>query len=462
LKINRDVFDLVVGITILSIVVICAGTYVRSGGSEIFLVVSLAAVPTGLTLAAITYLLRKADRRVELIWCSLVMILIRSLQVWKVGIDFIDELGFIRISQTLFQEGRLLGYLKYYPVNIPFAGVFYALYTIWRNPEVFEVLAYMVYPLLVLGYYFMVKEILKIKAVHRDFSNPAIPAIMFLPYAPTFVLIPTYYWPQLLGLIVLCFSFASLLHLTSCKSDKARRWVIVVVALAILLPFSHSISTVLFLLTILFFYFTMHDRTKRSTFLFVGAISFITFIVAHLDEYSSIIRRIILALFGDVSAWRYIERYSFPDIASVARRGPIVTLAHIGFYCVIGTLILVQRTHALRVSKSRLSLEPNSFTNLLTSLFQYLRSEPITFSFFGFGILSFVSAVSLGGNFLDPVRMLGWASLLALPQVIPNKKANAVVFMVILLGLFFLLVWTVYSPWGSPFGSSPNLNKNHS
>jgi hypothetical protein len=49
-------------------------------------------------------------------------------------------------------------------------------------------------------------------------------------------------------------------------------------------------------------------------------------------------------------------------------------------------------------------------------------------------------------------------SLLALPVVIPKRRGWAFLVVAVLLFLFFLLVWTVNSPWGSPLGSSVNLN----
>jgi hypothetical protein len=45
-----------------------------------------------------------------------------------------------------------------------------------------------------------------------------------------------------------------------------------------------------------------------------------------------------------------------------------------------------------------------------------------------------------------------------LPIVIPKHRAWAFVVVAVLLFFFFLLVWTVNSPWGSPIGSSVNLN----
>jgi hypothetical protein len=163
---------LILGLAALLAIIVCVGSYVRTGGSYVFLATSLAAVPAGLVLVISAFALRKADWRVQILWCIFAMIMIRSVQLWKVGIDFRDELRFIDYSKKLFEEGQFLGYLRSYPVNIPFAAIFYGLYSLWHDIEVFEILALIVYPLLVLGYSFMAKEISKTKWYRGlDYSN---------------------------------------------------------------------------------------------------------------------------------------------------------------------------------------------------------------------------------------------------------------------------------------------------
>lgn len=452
-----NIISLTVGTVALFIIVFFLGTYIRTGGAEILLATSLAALPTGFTIIAISYMLRNADKRIQLIWCSLVMILIRSVQVWKPGIDFRDEVWFIKLIQEYFQQGQLSGYLRYFPANIPFVAIFHGFYLIWHDVEIFEILVFFVYPLCVVAYFFMAKEITKL---YGTSSTPTIPAIMFFPFAPTFCIIMTYYWPQLLGLTVLFFSCAILLRLLSSKSGNARHWVIAVIALSTTLVFSHSISTALFLLTILFLYLTWDNRAKRGTLLRIGSLTFVMFIVAQFDHYSGTLRLIIFAILGDITAWQSIERYSFPDVASVFRMGPIATLAHTGFFIVVGSLILLRAYRLLNYGSLVTTQPMNRFAESLTLLYKRLKSDIVVFLYVGFGVLSFIFAFFLGGNFLDPLRMMSWASLVALPVIVPSKKVNALLLMAVLLAFFFLLIWTVWSPWGSPFGSSHNLNKS--
>jgi len=450
-----NIISLMVGTVALFIVVLFLGTYIRTGGSEILLATSLAALPTGFTIISISYMLRNADKRIQLLWCSLVMILIRSVQLWKTGIDFRDEVGFIKSIQEYFQQGRLSGYLKYYPANIPFVAIFHGFYLIWHDVETFEILAFFVYPLCVVAYYSMVKEITKL---YKNSSTPAIPAIMFFPFAPTFCIIMTYYWPQLLGLTILFFSCAMLLRLLSSRSEKARHRVIALIGLSTTLVFSHSISTALFLLTILFLYLAWDNRAKTGTLLRIGLVTSITFIVTQFDHYSSTLRLITFAILGDTTAWQSIERYSFPDIASAFRTGPIVTLAHTGFFIVVGSLILLRAYRLVTCGSLAMTQPTNHFAESLTLLYKRLKSDTVVFLYIGFCVLSFMFAFFFGGNFLDPLRMMSWASLVALPVIVPSKKVNALLLMVVLLVFFYLLIWTVWSPWGSPFGSSPNLD----
>ena len=179
------------------------------------------------------------------------------------------------------------------------------------------------------------------------------------------------------------------------------------------------------------------------------------FTIAHFNYYySKYIIRIILAALGDIKSWQYITGRSFPDINSVFRVGPIVTLANTGLYIVVGSLVLLRACRVLNHRYPDTKQTKNRFAEWLT----LLKSDTILFSYVGFSILSFIFAVFLGGAFLDPSRMMSWVSLFVLPVIIPSKKSNAILLMVILLALFFLLIWTVYSPWGSPFGSAPNLN----
>jgi len=451
MKVKREVIFLVTGIIVVLTIISLVGFYVRTGGKEILVVTTLAAIPVGFVVIATSFTLRNANRRTQLIWCVALLILLRSVQIWKPGIDYRDELRFIRITEDYFQRGQLSGYLESFPANIPFAGVFYGLYMyIWQDPESFELLAFVVYPLLVLGYYFMINEVSKLKS-NLMISNPYISALMLLPFAPVFQIIPTYYWPQLFGLAVLCFSLASLLRLLSCKSG--RKWAVIAIASSILLTFTHNISSALYLITILFLFLTLRDETKRNSLLVIGIITFATFVAAHLDQYSGLARNTVLMIFGSGRAAQGIEHLSFADLASAIAKGPIVTLAHTGILLVVGLLILARLYRAFKTA-------PHVQKRRLDSLKCFIRcliADPIVFSFFGFSVLAFFSGVFLKG-LLDPTRMVSWASLLALPRVIPSKKANALLLMAVLLALFFLLIWTVNSPWGSPFGSNPNIN----
>lgn len=441
---------LTIGIVTLFIIIFFLGTYIRNGGSNILLATSLGALPTGFTIIYISYTLRNADKRIQLVWCSIVMILIRSVQLWKPGIDFRDELWLIKETLDYFQHGQLSGYIKYFPANIPFVAIFYAFYLIWPDIETFELLVFFVYPLLIVGYYFMAKEITKL---YRNSSTPAIPAIMFLSFTPTWAILRTFYWPQLLGLGVLFLSCASLLHLLSSDSGKIRQWFILI-ALSTTLVFSHSISTALYLLTILFLYIAGDNRDKRWILLRVGVFTFLLFAVAHFYWYSKYLRLIMFAILGDSIAWQTIWHSYFSNINSVFRTGPIVTLAHTGLFIAGGSLILLR---AYRLLNHRFIVTIRS-QKLFVEWLTLLKSDTIIFSYIGFSVLTFIFAVFLGGIFLDPVRMMAWASIFVLPAIIPNKKSNALLLMAFLLALFFLLIWTVYSPWGSPFGSARSLN----
>lgn len=447
---NKNFIYLVIGTVSLLIIVFFLGTYIRTGGSEILLATSLGALPTGFTIIVISYMLRNADKRIQLVWCSIVMILIRSVQVWHPGIEYTDESWFIKEALNYFQNGQLSGYHQFYPANIPFTAIFYILYLIWNDIEIFEYLVFFVYPLLVVGYYFMAKEIINL---YGKSSNPAIPAIMFLSFAPTFSIIPTFYWPQLLGLVILFFSCATLLHLLSSESGKARQWVILIV-LSTTLVLSHSISTALFILTIIFLYLTCNDKAKKRTLLYIGFFTFLIFAVFHFNQYSTLLRQIISASLGDIKARQSIMRYSFTDIDSVFRTGPIVTLAHTGLFVVVGSLILLKIYRIFNYSYLVKTQTKNHFIERLN----LLKSDTIVFLYVGFSVLSLIFAIFLNGSFLDPVRMMSWVSLFALPVIIPSKKQNALLLMVILLFFFFLLIWTVYSPWGSPFGYARGLN----
>jgi len=446
---------LILGLAALLAIIVCVGSYVRTGGSYVFLATSLAAVPAGLVLVISAFALRKADWRVQILWCIFAMIMIRSVQLWKVGIDFRDELRFIDYSKKLFEEGQFLGYLRSYPVNIPFAAIFYGLYSLWHDIEVFEILALIVYPLLVLGYSFMAKEISKTKW-YRGLSEPVIPAVLFLPFAPTFSIIPTYYWPQLLGLAVLIYAIGCLVRLLNTESEKLRQQFVMVTALSMVLVFTHSVSSALYILTVLFFLFASRDNRERRILIWIGLITLIAFAAAHLVDYWSIMRAMLQAMLGDAAAWRYLESYSFPDIGSMVRQGIFMTVAHTGFYFVAGILALGRFFRRMHTDESDSRLR-RAFSSLVQRL-RDLRRDPILVSFLGFGVVTVLSATFFGGNFLDPVRMIGWACLLVLPVVVPRNRWVALAVVVVLLFLFFLLVWTVNSPWGSPLGSSQNLN----
>jgi hypothetical protein len=445
------------GTVILFAIVVLLGMYIRTGGSEILLATSLAALPTGLTIVAISYRLRSADIRIQVLWCIFLMVLIRSVQLWKMGIDFHDEVGFIKTTQEYFQQGHLSGYVRDFPVNIPFVAIFEGFYSIWPNVEAFEILALFVYPLLVLGYYFMAVEISKLRG---NSSTPIIPVIMFFPFIPIFCLVMTYYWPQLLGLAVMFFSCAALLHLMSDRSGRNRLWLFAVMGLSITLVFTHSISTALYLLTIIFLFIAFVDVEKRKTLLAVGSITFMTFIAAHLDTYSSTLNLVVRAIGGDIAAWQAVLQFNFPSVTSLYRVGPLVAVANTGIIVVTGALVLSRGYKFIKQEPQSVNPQAKSLKRSLTLSYKQLKSDPVTVLFFGFGLLSLVFGLFLGGSFLDPLRMLSWASLFALPAVVPTKKISSILLMVILLFLFFLLIWTVYSPWGSPFGSSPNLETN--
>lgn len=457
MQMKRDGLYFVLGSVALLIVISVVGFFVRTGGSDVFLATSLAAVPTGLIIVTVTFLLRKSGHKVQLIWCCLSMVLLRSVQLWKAGIDFRDELRFISYSRALFEQGQFLGYLRYYPVNIPFAGVFYGLYSVFRDVETFEVLSLVVYPLLVLGYYYMVNEIAKLKHYAGSLS-PLIPAVMFLPFAPTFSIVPTYYWPQLLGLGVLFFALGGLLSFLNGDSESRKRKLLVVSALSVMLVFTHSISSALYLLTIPFFYWAIQDKGKKRVTVLLWIGTFVLFIVAHYEQYWPTWVELYRALLGDASAWQRLQRFSFPSLGSIGRQGIFMTLGHTGFFIVVGVLVLVRVFRSSSLGSDVSMSVKERIVKLPRSLLQVLRTDPLSSSFVGLGLLAVASAVVLGGNFLDPVRIIGWSSLLALPVVIPKKKGYALVLVVVLLALFFLLVWTVNSPWGSPLGSSQNLN----
>lgn len=456
MKINREIYILIIGLELLLVIVLCVGAYVRAGGSYVFLATSIGAVPAGLILVVSAFALRKADKRVQLLWCVFAIILLRSVQLWKTGIDFRDELRFIDQSRRLFEEGQFLGYLRYYPTNIPFAAILYGLFAVWGDVEVFETLTLFVYPLLVLGYSFMADEVSSMRT-YRGLSGSIIPAVLFLPFAPTFSIIPTYYWPQLLGLVVLFFSVGSLLRLLNTEQKRPRRQSGIVIALSIILVLTHSISSALYILTVLFLWLASSDKREKRVLVSTGLVTALAFAAAHLLEYWSIVQALTQAMLGSAAAWRYLESFSFPDINSVASAGIPMTVAHIGFFFVIGILVIVRvfgRSHA---NDDPGSGSGRTLSSLMMRL-SNLRRDPILISFIGFGLVTLLSAVFIGGNFLDPVRMIGWACLLTLPVVTPRTKLGALITVVVLLFLFFLLVWVVNSPWGSPFGSSQNLN----
>jgi hypothetical protein len=447
---NRNVTIFTVGTVSLFIIVFFLGTYIRNGGSNILLATSLGALPTGFTIIVISYMLRNADKRIQLVWCSVVMILIRSVHLWRPGIDFGQEAWFIKSILDYFQKGILSGYLKLFPANIPFAAIFYVFYLIWHDVETFELLVFFVYPLLVVGYYFMAKEIMKL---YRTSSTPILPAIMFFSIIPTLANLPPFYWPSVLGLGVLFFSCATLFHLLSSESGKSRQWVILI-ALSTTLVFSHSISTALFILTIFLLYLTCGNRAKRWILLRIGLFTSLMFTVAQYDYYSKYLRLIIFAIQGDIKAWQDIMKLSFTNIDSVFRTGPIMTLAHTGLFIIVGLLILL-RAYRLLNHKFIITMQSKK---LLVEWLTLLKSDTIVFLYVGFSVLSFIFAVFLGGSFLDPVRLMSWVSLCVLPVIIPSKKPNALLLMVILLVLFFLLIWTVNSPWGYLYGSVHGLN----
>lgn len=457
MEMKRDSLYFALGSVALLIVIGVVGFFVRTGGSNVFFATSLAAIPTGLIIVAVTFLLRKSGHKVQLIWCCFSMILLRSVQLWEVGIDFRDELRFIGYSRTLFEQGQFLGYLRYYPVNIPFAGIFYGLYSVFRDVETFEVLSVVVYPLLVVGYYYMVNEIAKLKHYAGSLS-PLIPAVMFLPFAPTFSIIPTYYWPQMLGLGVLFFALGSLLSFLNSDAQSRKKMLLVVSGLSVVLVFTHSISSALYLLTIPFFYWATQDEGKKRITVLLWIGTFVLFIAAHYEQYWSTWVELYRALLGDASAWERLARFSFPNLGSISRQGIFMTLGHTGFFIVVGILVLIRVFKSYSLGSDVSMSVKERIIKLPRSLLQILRTDPLSSSFVGLGILAIASAVVLDGNFLDPVRVIGWSSLLALPVVIPKKKGYALVLVVVLLALFFLLVWTVNSPWGSPLGSSQNLN----
>jgi hypothetical protein len=457
MKEHRDVVSLAVGAVIVFTIIVLLGMYIRTGGSEILLFTSLAAIPTGMTIVTISYSLRGANVRIQVLWCIILMILIRSVQLWKTGVDFHDEIGFIKITQDFFQHGHLTGYIKDFPANIPFLAIFQAFYSIWPDVEAFEILVLFLYPLLVIGYYFMGLEISKFRG---SASTPTIPVVMFFPFVPIFCILMTYYWPQLLGLAVLFFSVAALLHLISDTSRKNRQWLVAVIALSIVLVFSHSISTALYLLSILFLFLAFDNKGKRKILLGVGSVTFVTFIAVHLDTYSDTLRLIVRAIAGDASAWQSILLFNFPSVTSLLKVGPLVALANIGIIIVTGVLVLLKMYKLLSQEPSALDPQIKSSTKSLVLVYRRLKSDPEIMHFLGFGLLALIFGVFLSGSFLDPLRLLSWASLFALPGVIPRRRTGSILFMAVLLFLFFLLIWTVYSPWGSPFGSSPNLEAN--
>ncbi len=452
-KVNKNkycnIIYLTVGTVILFIIVFFLGTYIRNGGSDILLWIILGAIPTGFTIIVISYMLRNADRRVQLFWCSIVMILIRSVQLWRPGIDFGDELHLIKATLDYFQTGQLSGYIKKFPANIPFVAIFYIFYLILPDIEMFELLVLFVYPLLVIGYYLMAKEIMKL---YGNSSNPAIPAIMFLPFAPTFI-IRTFYSAQVLGWAVLFFSCAILLHLLSIKSLKVKHWVIVVVSSTILV-FTHSISTAMFILTIIFLYLAYDNKAKRWILLRIGGFTFLMYTVAHFNWNLKMLRLIVIAIQGDVISLQSIKRFGFTNIYSIFRNGLLMTLTHTGLFVVVGLLIL-QRSYRLLNHRFIVTIRSKTlFVEWLT----LLKSDTMVFSYFGFSGLSFVFGFFLYGSFLDPVRLMSWASLFVLPVIIPSKKSNALLLMVTLLTLFFLLIWVLNSPWGYLFGYVNGLN----
>jgi hypothetical protein len=448
---------LAVGAGLLLTVILALALYVRLDGSNVFVATSVGAIPTAVVVIAMTYLLRKASLRAQLAWGCFSMILMRSVQVWLAGIDFRDELRFIEYSQALFQEGRFLGYLRYYPVNVPFATVFYGLFTVWGDVEVFEVLAFLVYPLLVVGYWYMSRQLLAIRP-YGPAGHSSIPAVLLLPFAPTFTLIPTYYWPQLLGLVVLFFAVGSVLRFVACSLEESRRCFMLTVGLSIMLVFTHSVSSALFALTVPFFYWACADRRKRRALVFIEFFVIFLFVVVHNQQYGPVWYQLLLAVLGDAAAWQRIERYSFPDVSSISRQGFFMTLAHTGFFLVMGILVMYRLAQSLDSMLVQSPRGQRRWVSLVTWPFTVVRTDPVAAAFVVLGVVALASAAFFGGNFLDPVRIIGWISLLALPVVLPKRRAGALAVVVVLLFLFFLLVWTVNSPWGSPIGSSVNLN----
>lgn len=252
-KTKRDLLFLVIGLVSMAIIVFGIGSYVRSNGPNILLATLVAAMPAGFVIVVTSFALRKANLTIQIIWCIALLIMIRSVALWKPGIDYRDELDFIGSTTNLFQHNISSGYLQLFPVNIFFAGIFYGIYTFfWRNLESFEFLQFFVYPLLVIGYYFMVNEVAKLKT-NLFFSKPHVPAIMFIAFAPVFTLIPTYYWPQLLGTAMIFFTLGSLLHVLSAQ-QKSIKWIAITIFLSIFLTFVHNITCFLYIGTILFFF----------------------------------------------------------------------------------------------------------------------------------------------------------------------------------------------------------------
>jgi len=446
---QNDVIYLTVGTSVIFIIVLLLCIYIRTGGSYILFATSLGAIPTGFTIIIISYMLRNADKRIQLVWCSIIMILIRSVHLWRPGIDFGDEWNLIRETTYYFQKGILVGYLKSFPANIPFVAIFYAFYLISHDVETFELLVFFVYPLLIVGYYFMAKEITNL---YRTSSKPAIPVIMFLPFVPIFSIITTFYWPQVMSLAVLFFSCAILLRLLSLESLNAKNWVMIMASSTILV-FSHAISTALFLLTILFLYLSCGNGAKRWILLRVGVFTFLTFTLAHFNLVSYVINMIIYAIQRDAISLQVIDQLDFTSIESVFRNTPLMILAHTGLFIIVGSLILL-RAYRLLNHDSIVTIRSKI---LFLEWLALLKSDTIVFSYLGFSVLSFVLAFYLYGGFLDPIRVMSWASLFALPVVIPSKKRDALLLMVILLALFFLLIWTVNSPWGYLYGSVNGL-----
>jgi hypothetical protein len=218
------------------------------------------------------------------------------------------------------------------------------------------------------------------------------------------------------------------------------------------------VSSALYLLTVPFIYLAASDRSKKKMLLFIEIFTLLLFVAVHYSQYWSTWVEIGRALLGDALAWQRLERYSFPDLGSVGRSSIFMTVAHTGFFVVVGVFVLWRLLRTIRSDFGARSPSSWMLTRTLRSLLSPLRKDPISTAFVGLGVLAFLSAAFIGGNFLDPVRIIGWIALLALPIIIPKNKVGAIVLVVLLVALFFLLVWTVNSPWGSPIGSSMNLN----